>query len=194
METPAKEASQEEAVETETPQTEQSEESVVDETLDDGGDADPLKKVIADKDRHITKLEDENRKLKEDKPKAKISSEDSDDVMVWMTANADDMKLVSKEFQEELKFYKDHKISITNELRDRALRDARARKGVNSKKTEESDRQVATASAGDSELRAGESEDIPPRVKEILTKAFPKKEITKEDYKRWKAENDARRK
>lgn len=197
METPIEEASTQVAEESETPETEQSEESVVDETSEDGTqeDADPLKKAISDKDRHIGKLEDElrdERSKKKPTDKAEVS-EDNEGANLWMITHADQLKLVAKEYQKELNFYKEHKITITNELRDRALRDARSTKGLDSKNTEGSDRQEETSSESQGETRDVKSDEIPPKIFKLIKDATGK-DPTKEDYNRWKKDLEAKKK
>jgi len=162
------------------------------ETSEDGTqveDADTLKERLAEKDKHITKLEKELRDNKSKKAKSDVS-EDQDDVMTWMTINTDGLKLVAKEFQEELAFYKSHKIPITNDIRDRALRDARARKGVGSKSSEGAERQTSTSTEVTGEIRKSQkgANEVPPEIKAL----YP--DMTPERYLKYKAEFDAKKK
>lgn len=145
-------------------------------------DAD-LQKQLADKDRHIQKLESELRDERTGKkaPKKREGTEDTDDVMTWMTLNADSLKLCGKEFKEELAFYKNHGIPVSDEIRDRALRDAKARKGVGPKVNVEADRQASTSTPVSGEMRkTGPTDDIPERVKKF------RPDLTPEKYREYK--------
>ena len=192
METPDKEASIQGADDSETLETELSEESVNDETSTDGTqeDADPLKKVISDKDRHIVKLEKE---LRDARAGTTEKGSTGDDYVLWTAVHADELKLVDKEFLEELKFYKEHNIEVNDEIRNRALRDAKNRKGLGTKNTAGADRQAATSSPTQGESRSVHSDEIPENVAKLIKKATGK-EPTKEDYNRWKQDIEARKK
>lgn len=189
METPTQGASTEEA-QTGNSSTEQTDESGTTDTSTDGQqeDADTLKKRLADKDAHIVKLETE---LREKKPPKKGEPEDADDVMTWMTLNADNLKLVPKEFQEELTFYKSHKIPVTNEIRDRALRDARARKGV---RNTEAERQTSTSTETQGEMRKTTSNptEVPEHIAKLAKEGGT--ELTPERYAKYRPEIEERRK
>jgi hypothetical protein len=181
MDTPEKETSDVETP-TDTSTTEQSEETATSDTSEDGTqeDADTLKKRLSDKDSYIKKLE---LKLKAKKEKGD-DTEDHDDVMTWFNLNADNLKLVGKEFKEELSFYKSHKIPVTNEIRDRALREARDRKGV--RDTEE---HTVTASETQGEMRkTAKITNVPESVLQH------RPGMTPDQYAKYKAEFDAGKK
>lgn len=173
--------------------TQTTDESATGETSEAGTqeDAATLLQRISDKDAHIVKLEKEllTLKPKKETPKKREAVEDPDDVMTWMTMNTDSLKLVGKEFQEELKFYKDHGIPVTNEIRDRALRDARSRKGVGPKVNAEEQRQAQTSAPVQGEMRkTAQITEVPESVK----KYYP--DMTLERYLKYKPEIDARKK
>jgi hypothetical protein len=153
-------------------------------------DADTLRKQLSDKDRYIKQLESERIDVspKKKAPKSEAVTEDQDDVMAWMTLNSDSLKLVGKEWQEELSFYKSHDIKVTNEIRDRALRDANNRKGIGPKNTAEADRQASTSSESTGEMRKTNSREIPESVKAHVPKMTP------EQYAKYKAEFEASKK
>ena len=105
METLEEGASTEEA-DTETPQAEETEESLDDEeTSEDGSqeDADEtenLKKQLSDKDTHIVDLETQLREkspVKKEK-KSKVEGLSEDDV-IWLNANASDLKMCPDEYK-----------------------------------------------------------------------------------------------
>lgn len=166
-----------------------------DTSTENGEDADLELKRIKDKkqylkdlDREIKEAEEKRNGLKPNK-KSETLTEDQDDVQIWMTVNSDSLKVVGKEFQEELKFYKDHKIPVTNEIRERALRDAKARKGYGAKSNAEAERQADTSTEVQGEVRkTTQVTEIP----ESIRKHNPT--MTLEQYKKYKAEFDAKKK
>ena len=132
---------------------------------------------LKDLDRQIKEAEANRNKTKKSEP------DDEDSVMTWLTVNSDDLKLVTKEYNEELAFYKSHKIPVTNDIRDRALQSAKARKGVRGESVE----RQGTTSEVQGEMRKGTAVmAIPAKIAE----ANPK--MTLDDYKKFKAEFDAR--
>lgn len=164
--------------------TEQTDENATSATSKDGeNDADTRR--IEDKQEYLKQLD---REIKEaealrNKTAKKGDSETEDDVMTWLTVNADSLKLVTKEYQEELAFYKSHKIPVTNDIRDRALRDAKTRKGVRSGNV---DRTASTSTEVAGEMRKPASTgEIPDEVKKLNPK------LTKEKYQKYKAEFEA---
>lgn len=134
---------------------------------------------------------DKNAHKAKESKSAKSEPEDSDDVMTWMTLNADNLKLVPKEFQEELTFYKSHKIPVTNEIRDRALRDARARKGV---RNTEAERQASTSTETQGEMRKTTSNptEVPENIAKLAKEGGT--ELTPERYAKYRPEIEERRK
>lgn len=173
--------------------TEQTEETATSDTSEDGAheDADTLRDRLSEKDRYIKQLEAERLEgtSKKKPTKREAQSEDPDDVMTWMTLNGDQLKLVGKEYKEELAFYKSHGIPVTDDIRDRALRDARARKGVGSKSTNaETERQVSTSSESSGEMRKTASREVPESIKKL----YP--DMTPERYAKYKAEIDSKQK
>lgn len=164
--------------------TEQTEETTTSDTSTDGTEDADTKRIV-DKEEYLKELDRQIKEKEALRNKAKKSEvpEDADDVITWMTLNSDGLKLVPKEFQEELAFYKSHKIPVTNEIRDRALRDARARKGVR-----EGERQASTATEVHGEVRKSLATDIPDAIKEL------RPNMTVEQYRAYKAEFDARKK
>lgn len=140
------------------------------EQPDDGdkqGDADTevLKKRLADKDSHITKLEEKLRKT----PKEAKAPEDD---TLWLIDNANDIKLVKEEFAAyKAKGYD----------RDDALRLAKLDKGITSQSTSELSRQAGTSSAPATVNRTLEGGD--DMTLTDSDKAFGIKPETKQKYK-----------
>jgi len=170
--------------------TEQTEETTTSDTSADGNSEDVDAKRIADKEAYLKELDRQIKEKETLRNKAKKSEpEDQDDVITWMALNADNLKLVGKEFQEELAFYKSHKIPVTNDIRDRALRDARARKGV---RNVESERQAATSSEVQGETRKTAKVEMPETVEQLAKEGGTT--LTPERFAKYKAEFDARKK
>ena len=137
---------------------------------------------IEDKKAYLKELDRQIKEAEANRNKVKKVDEDQDDVMTWLTTNQDDLKLVTKEYNEELAFYKSHKIPVSNEIRDRALASAKSRKGVGKNASTEQ----VTALGGSTEMRkAATINEIPAAVKA----ANPK--MTLERYKELKAEIEA---
>ena len=127
-------------------------------TSDDGEheDADALKKRLADKDTHITNLEKENRALKTGKTKK--TDETDEDLTDWKIMNADDIKMAGKEYQDEVAFFKSQGIKVTQVVLERALTNAKAKKGLSGKSDDgELKRQAETSEASQGETRRSKS-------------------------------------
>lgn len=168
MDTPSKEETIEPTTEIDTIDTS--------ETAQEDADT----KRIADKKAYLAKLDREIKEKEATRNNAR--PEDQDDVITWMTLNGDDLKLVAKEYQEELSFYKSHKIPVTNDIRDRALQSARNRKGVRPT-VERQASEVTTETR-----KVAKSDEIPAAIK----KANPN--MTQAQYLQYKAEFDAKKK
>jgi hypothetical protein len=147
---------------------------------------DASQKRISDKELYLKDL-DRQIKEKEALRKKSKSEETSDDVITWATMHSDDLKLVHEEYQDELEFYKSHKIPITNDIRDRALREARNKKGLTKTQNAEGARQKATSSEAGTEMRKGPpSPQLPDSVKQLS------KTMTPEKYQKYREEFKAR--
>ncbi len=148
-------------------------------------DAGQLKR-IADKEQYLRDLDREIKEKEGQRKKAK-TEETPDDVITWATMNSDDLKLAHSEYQEELDFYKGHKIPITNDIRDRALREAKIKKGLTKERNQDGERQKATSSESGTEMRRGKPEEVVPEQLQKLSKT-----MTKEKYQKYKEEFKAR--
>ena len=138
------------------------------------------KAYLADLDRQIKEKEGIRNKGK----KREVVTEDQDDIITWTALNADSLKMVGKEYQEELSFYKTHGITVTTDIRERALRDAKARKGLSDTKQQQ---QISSeGSAG--ETRKTETRDVPDSIKAL------RPDMTYEQYKAYKTELDNKKK
>ncbi len=182
--------------ETETVDSTDTDETVTDDTSEAGTeDADQELKRIKDKKQYIKDLDRDIKELEQKrltlKPKSKSETvtEDQDDVMTWATINSDSLKIVGKEYKEELAFYKAHKIHITSDIRDRALRDARARKGLGSKSNAEANRQAETSTEVTTEMRKSsvKTGEIPASIKAM------RPDMTLEQYESYKADIEAKK-
>lgn len=141
-------------------------------------DAETLRKQLSDKDRYIKQLEAERNQGK--KPsKREAATEDQDDVITWTTLNADALKMAAKEYKEELSFYKAHGIVVTNEIRERALRDAKARKGLSAGQQQ----QLSPEGQG-GEIRKTETREVPESIRRL------RPNMTYDEYLKLKAEKE----
>ncbi len=138
---------------------------------------------IADKKKYLSDLD---REIKEKEALRKKASEpeDDEDMITWHSVNSDDLKLVNKEYKEELQFYKTNKIPVTNDIRDRALRDAKYRKGV---RPEETERQATNTSVQGEMRKSTKTTGVPDTVKNVVSKDY-----TPEKHAKYEAEFRAR--
>ena len=80
------------------------------------------------------------------------------------------------------------KIPVTNAIRDRALREAKGRKGLVKTDNTEARRQTATSGVDTGEMRKTRSEEIPGEILKLVP------DLKKEKYLEYKAEFESRRK
>ena len=164
--------------------TDVTDETVTDDTSKEQQTEDAgTQKRIDDKETYLKALDKEIKEKEAKRKSIKSEPEDQDDVITWMALNSDDLKLVGKEFQEELAFYKSHKIPVTNSIRERALRDARTRKGVRSQEV------AVTASETQGEMRKTE---VVREVPSSVLEHYP--DMTPERFAKYKSEFEAKKK
>lgn len=172
----------------ETLQTEQTDENADGGTSEDGqqedADAKTLKKQLSDKDRHIEKLETENRKLKKGVGTREVPD---DEITDWKILHSDEIRIVGKEYQEEINFFKEQGVKITVPVLERALGNAKARKGLTKSSSDETKRQQETSAPTQGEHRAG-------KPKRQLTEQQKAMGITQEMLDKYGPEVEARRK
>lgn len=161
------------------------------ETQEGESESEDIEQVRSERDaykRDYAALKKDYDKNAAQAKKSKSSpSEDQDMVITWMSLNSDSLKMVAKEYQEELQFYKNHNIPVTNEIRDRALREAKNRKGLIKAKSNEAERQAATA-----EPTQGEHRATKPKV--TLTEQQRELGLTEEMIAKYKDEVEPKRK
>ena len=117
-----------EGADKESPQSEETNESTDGENSEDGSQesADHTQKQIDDQNRHIGKLEKENKELRN----TKSVSTDPDDSVDWKILHSSDIQACGDEYLKEVKFFKDQGVKITPEVLEKALSTAKYSKGL----------------------------------------------------------------
>lgn len=164
----------------ETLQTDESDESADEgETSEDGQQEDAdnvesLKKQLSDKDKHIVKLESE---LREKNPKpAKKGKEpvDHDEVTDWKILNADDIKMAGSIYRDEVAFFKSQGIKLSVQVLERALANAKAKKGI--KPNAQETQQLESTTPVQGEHRGSlKKKAVPAGVKKLVPDITPEK-------------------
>lgn len=190
MDTPEKGASTASADSSETSQTDTTDENANGGTSDggtheDADDVETLKKRNADKDAHISRLEGELQAAKAGK---KPASETAEDVTDWKILNADAIRICGKEYQDEVAFLKSQGVKMTPAVLERALQNAKARKGLSKPDSTEATRQAETASPSQGEHRQTS------RRKPVLTDQQRAMGLTEDDVERYGKQIEAEKK